>query len=82
MPRLNRIIETALYVDDLERARTFYETKLGLEPLLTELSVRLTRGGAVRRLEDIAVARRRLAGNGNPVLVFEALFCSLIASQG
>ena len=34
----------------------------------------------VRRLEDIAVARRRLAGNGNPVLVFEALFCSLIAS--
>lgn len=47
---------------------------------ITELSVRLTRGGAVRRLEDIAVARRRLAGNGNPVLVFEALFCSLIAS--
>ena len=46
---------------------------------ITELSVRLTRGGAVRRLEDIAVARRRLAGNGNPVLVFEALFCSLIA---
>ncbi len=34
MPRLNRIIETALYVDDLERARAFYETKLGLEPLL------------------------------------------------
>ena len=47
---------------------------------ITDLSVRLTRGGAVRRLEDIAVARRRLAGNGNPVLVFEALFCSLIAS--
>ena len=46
---------------------------------ITELSVRLTRGGAVRRLEDIAVARRRLAGNGNPVLVFEALFCALIA---
>lgn len=34
MPRLNRIIETALYVDDLERARDFYETKLGLAPLL------------------------------------------------
>lgn len=34
MPRLNRIIETALYVDDLEHAREFYETKLGLEPLL------------------------------------------------
>ncbi|WP_332689801.1 VOC family protein [Bosea sp. (in: a-proteobacteria)] len=34
MPRLNRIIETALYVDDLERARDFYETKLGLAPML------------------------------------------------
>ncbi|WP_332680864.1 VOC family protein [Bosea sp. (in: a-proteobacteria)] len=34
MPRLNRIIETALYVDDIERAREFYEAKLGLEPML------------------------------------------------
>lgn len=34
MPRLNRIIETALYVDDLERACEFYETKLGLAPML------------------------------------------------
>ena len=34
MPRLNRIIETALYVDDLERARAFYEDGLGLAPLL------------------------------------------------
>ena len=40
---------------------------------ITELSVRLDRTGAVRRLEDIATARRRLNGNGNPVLVFEAL---------
>ena len=45
---------------------------------ITELSVRLDRAGAVRRLEDIATARRRLNGNGNPVLVFEALFCALI----
>ena len=51
---------------------------------ITDLSVRLTRGGAVRRLEDIAVARRRLAGNGNPVLVFEALLLapSLVRVQG
>ncbi len=35
MPRLNRIIETALYVDDIERARDFYETTLGLKPILT-----------------------------------------------
>lgn len=34
MPRLNRIVETALYVDDLGRARDFYEGKLGLTPLL------------------------------------------------
>ncbi|WP_186417827.1 VOC family protein [Bosea sp. CS1GBMeth4] len=34
MPRLNRILETALYVDDLDRAAAFYETKLGLAPML------------------------------------------------
>nr|WP_210339818.1 VOC family protein [Bosea sp. ASV33] len=34
VPRLNRIVETALYVDDLDRARVFYEDKLGLAPLL------------------------------------------------
>ena len=34
VPRLNRIVETALYVDDLDRARAFYEDKLGLAPLL------------------------------------------------
>jgi DNA polymerase-3 subunit delta' len=38
----------------------------------------MSREQAVRRLERIAVARRRLAGNGNPTLVFEALFCSLV----
>lgn len=34
MPRLNRIVETALYVDDLDRAAAFYEGKLGLVPML------------------------------------------------
>lgn len=47
---------------------------------IAELSVRLDHAGAVRRLEDIATARRRLNGNGNPVLVLEALFCALIAA--
>ncbi len=47
---------------------------------IAELSVRFDRAGAVRRLEDIATARRRLNGNGNPVLVLEALFCALIAT--
>lgn len=31
MPALNRVLETALYVDDLERARRFYEDVLGLK---------------------------------------------------
>jgi len=29
-PAIRRVLETALYVDDLERARRFYETVLGL----------------------------------------------------
>ncbi|PJM79065.1 DNA polymerase III subunit delta' [Bifidobacterium scaligerum] len=45
---------------------------------ITELSVRLDRAGAVARLDEVARARKRLAGNGNPLLTFEALFCALI----
>lgn len=45
---------------------------------ITELSVRLNRAGAVTRLDEVAHARKRLAGNGNPLLVFEFLFCALI----
>ncbi|KAB7788886.1 DNA polymerase III subunit delta' [Bifidobacterium cebidarum] len=45
---------------------------------ITELSVRLNRAGAVERLDEVAHARKRLAGNGNPLLTFEALFCALI----
>ncbi len=35
MPKLNAVLETALYVDDLARARAFYEGDLAL-PLLFE----------------------------------------------
>jgi catechol 2,3-dioxygenase-like lactoylglutathione lyase family enzyme len=35
MPKLNSVLETALYVDDLARAKAFYEGNLGL-PLLLE----------------------------------------------
>lgn len=45
---------------------------------ITESSVRLNRAGAVTRLDEVAHARKRLAGNGNPLLVFESLFCALI----
>ncbi|MBB4038509.1 catechol 2,3-dioxygenase-like lactoylglutathione lyase family enzyme [Microvirga flocculans] len=34
MPKLNAVLETALYVDDLDRARSFYEDSLGLTLLL------------------------------------------------
>jgi catechol 2,3-dioxygenase-like lactoylglutathione lyase family enzyme len=33
VPKLDRVIETALYVDDLERAARFYEQVLGLDML-------------------------------------------------
>ena len=33
MPRLNSVLETALYVDDLPRAQRFYEDVLGLKLL-------------------------------------------------
>lgn len=46
---------------------------------ITELLVRLNRAGAVTRLDEVAHARKRLAGNGNPLLVFESLFCALIS---
>lgn len=45
---------------------------------ITELAARMSRDGAIARLDEVAVARRRLAGNGNPLLVFEALFCALM----
>ncbi|MBO4228567.1 VOC family protein [Bradyrhizobium neotropicale] len=36
MPKLSGVIETALYVDDLDRARAFYTDVLGLEPLTSD----------------------------------------------
>ena len=40
MPRLNGVLETALYVDDLERAARFYEDVLGLSTLASDARVR------------------------------------------
>ncbi|PSC06406.1 glyoxalase [Alsobacter soli] len=36
MPNLNAVLETALYVDDLPRARAFYEQQLGLKPVFAD----------------------------------------------
>lgn len=35
-PPLGRVVETGLYVDDLDRARGFYETVLGLIPMMAD----------------------------------------------
>jgi catechol 2,3-dioxygenase-like lactoylglutathione lyase family enzyme len=40
MPRLNRILETALYVADLERAAAFYAGILGLLPIFEDHRMR------------------------------------------
>jgi len=36
LPKLSGVIETALYVDDLERARAFYQDVLGLEAMTSD----------------------------------------------
>jgi len=36
LPKLSGVIETALYVDDLDRARAFYEKVLGLQALTAD----------------------------------------------
>jgi catechol 2,3-dioxygenase-like lactoylglutathione lyase family enzyme len=36
LPKLSGVIETALYVDDLDRACAFYTDVLGLEPLTSD----------------------------------------------
>jgi catechol 2,3-dioxygenase-like lactoylglutathione lyase family enzyme len=36
LPKLSGVLETALYVDDLGRARAFYQEVLGLAPLTSD----------------------------------------------
>ena len=46
-PPVRRILESALYVDDLERARSFYETVMGLEVMVSDQRlVALDAGGS------------------------------------
>jgi len=46
MPKLDGVLETALYTDDMERARAFYEGTLGLAPILSDS--RLTAYGVAK----------------------------------
>jgi catechol 2,3-dioxygenase-like lactoylglutathione lyase family enzyme len=36
VPKLNGILETAVYVDDMARARQFYEETMGLRPMFQD----------------------------------------------
>ncbi len=36
MPRIAHILETSLYVDDLERSRTFYQRIFGFQPIFED----------------------------------------------
>ena len=36
MPKLDGVLETALYTDDMVRARAFYEDVLGLKPIFSD----------------------------------------------
>jgi catechol 2,3-dioxygenase-like lactoylglutathione lyase family enzyme len=40
MPSINGLIETALYVDDLDRAQAFYQKVLGFKPLYADQRLR------------------------------------------
>lgn len=55
MPRLDGILETAVYTDDMARARAFYEGVLGLEPIFEDQ--RLTAYGVAGR--DVLLIFRR-----------------------
>ena len=40
MPKLDGVLETALYTDDMERARAFYEDVLELKPIFSDTRLR------------------------------------------
>ena len=40
MPKLNGVLETALYADDMARAQAFYEGVLGLSPIFADARLR------------------------------------------
>lgn len=55
MPRLDGILETVLYTDDMARARAFYESVMGLAPIYEDQ--RLTAYGVAGR--DVLLIFRR-----------------------
>ena len=53
MPKLDGILETALYTDDMERAQAFYEDVLELQPIFSDSRLRAYGGGGPRRAADL-----------------------------
>ena len=46
MSRLNGILETAIYADDMERAKRFYEDVMGLQPMFEDRRLTAYEAGA------------------------------------
>lgn len=69
MSRINRVLETVLYFDDLERAARFYETLLGSVPMLrTPRVVAFDAGaGSVLLLFDRVASQEPLQASGGLV---------------
>ena len=65
MPRLNGILETAIYVDDLARAQRFYEDILELKPVFTDGRLRAYDVGGRSIL--LVFERGRIDRDGNAV---------------
>jgi catechol 2,3-dioxygenase-like lactoylglutathione lyase family enzyme len=57
MPKLDGILETALYTDDMERARTFYEGVLELQPIFSDSRLCAYGCGGPRRAADLQARR-------------------------
>jgi catechol 2,3-dioxygenase-like lactoylglutathione lyase family enzyme len=70
MPKLDRVLETALYVDDLERAARFYADVLGLHPLFADDRLRAFAVGGVSVLllfrRGASLATTRMPGGTIP----------------
>lgn len=43
MPTIQGVLETALYVDDLDRSQAFYQSTFGFEPLIADERIRALR---------------------------------------
>ena len=58
MPKLDGILETALYTDDMARAQAFYEDVLGLQPIFSDSRLRAYGVASRERAADLPARQR------------------------